>query len=143
MTPPDTPAREIPGNPYDRLTPAMQAEVELFRQQARDTRHDAEAEADLQRQVIALAESHGWLVYHTHNSRGSQPGFPDLVMARGQRVIFAELKSNLGRVRPEQQQWLDTLLAAGQEAYLWRPRDWPTIQDELTRNDRPPPPEAL
>ena len=33
-------------------------------------------EADFQATVIELAELQGWRVYHTHDSRRSQPGLP-------------------------------------------------------------------
>lgn len=46
-------------------------------------------------------------------------GFPDLVLVGRGRVIYAELKSSTGKVRPEQQVWLDALTAAGQEAHVW------------------------
>ena len=40
-------------------------------------------ESDFQRAVIEMARLHGWLVYHTHDSRRSAPGFPDLVLVQG------------------------------------------------------------
>tara|TARA_R110000803_G_scaffold41392_1_gene89004 strand:- start:318 stop:653 length:336 start_codon:yes stop_codon:yes gene_type:complete len=49
-------------------------------------------------------------------------GFPDLVMVRD-RVIFVELKSEVGKLGPGQQDWLDSVEAAGVESYLWRPSD--------------------
>jgi hypothetical protein len=49
-------------------------------------------------------------------------GFPDLMMVHPTRGgLFVELKTDLGKVTPEQQQWLDTLREAGFEAYCWRP----------------------
>ncbi len=41
------------------------------------------AEGDFQAGVVRLAELRGWLVYHTHDSRRSQPEFPDLTLAEG------------------------------------------------------------
>lgn len=60
-------------------------------------------EAVLQAQIEQLARTLGWLVYHTHDSRRSQAGFPDLVLvhARQRRVLWRELKTQKGRVRPE------------------------------------------
>lgn len=53
-------------------------------------------------------------------------GFPDLVLAR-ERVVFAELKSERGKVQPEQSDWLERLRAAGAEAHLWRPSSWDDV----------------
>ncbi|MBZ5736472.1 VRR-NUC domain-containing protein [Nocardioides sp. TRM66260-LWL] len=85
------------------------------------------SEAMFQRHLLQLAAWHGLLSYHTHDSRRSQPGFPDCVLLGPAGVIYAELKTTKGRVTPEQREWLDRLTAAGQTAYLWRPTDWPEI----------------
>jgi len=47
-------------------------------------------------------------------------------------VIFAELKTQLGRVTDQQLDWITTLKAAGAEAYIWRPSDWNEIKQILT-----------
>ena len=53
-------------------------------------------------------------------------------MVRGDRLAFAELKTNRGRVRSEQAAWLDALAGCGTvETYLWRPDAWPTIERVL------------
>ena len=39
-------------------------------------------EADFQAQVVKLALLLGWKVYHTHDSRRSREGFPDLILIR-------------------------------------------------------------
>jgi len=101
-----------------------------------------QTERDFQRAVIELAHLLRWRVAHfrpAQNSKGvwrtpvaaDGAGFPDLVLLRGTRAIVAELKSEPGRVRPEQQAWLDSFNAASVAAYLWRPRDWPTIEAVL------------
>ena len=103
-------------------------------------------EADFQAAVIELAELQGWRVYHTHDSRGSQPGFPDLTMVRRQRLIFAELKCEDGYPTDEQTAWLTDLgrvadeiqqnsiiSPTGLEVYLWHPSDWPEIELVLKR----------
>lgn len=81
-------------------------------------------EAQLQEAVVALARLQGWLAYHTHDSRHSAAGFPDLVLVRGDRVLYRELKDARRRVTPEQQEWLDALDAAGQDVDVWRPEHW-------------------
>lgn len=82
-------------------------------------------EARLQQQVIDLARWAGFMHYHTVDSRKSRPGFPDLVLVHAStgRLLFAELKAEKGRLRPEQVTWL-RLLGLRHEAHLWRPADW-------------------
>ena len=74
--------------------------------------------------VLRAARQFGWRTYHTLNSWGSAKGFPDLVLVRGARLIFAELKSDKGKASPEQIDWIDDLSATGAEAYIWRPADY-------------------
>jgi len=80
-------------------------------------------EAELLAAVRQTCRTLGLLCYHTHDSRRSERGFPDLVIVGAERVIYRELKSARGRVRPEQRAWLDALTAAGQDADVWRPGD--------------------
>ncbi len=81
------------------------------------------SEKEFLQQVIDLAHLTGWLCYHTHDSRRSCKGFPDLILVRGTQLLAAELKSEKGRLSPAQQQWLDALSAAGVEVAVWRPSD--------------------
>ena len=92
-------------------------------------------ERGFQATVIALAKLYKWLVYHTHDSRRSQAGFPDLVLVKSPRIIYAELKTSRGKVRPEQVAWLEALRACGCDARLWRPEDWPEIERTLKGED--------
>lgn len=90
------------------------------------------SEAEFMRRVIQLARLLGFAVYHTHDSRRSDAGFPDLVLVKPPRVIFAELKSAKGKVRPEQQHWLELLEGCHLiGAYLWRPDDLQMIANIL------------
>jgi len=89
-------------------------------------------ERDWMAKVIEAARWMGWLVYHTHDSRRSEAGFPDLVLVRD-RVVYAELKSERGRLTPQQREWLDALGATGAEAYVWRPTDWDDVLACLRR----------
>lgn len=84
------------------------------------------SESQFQQQVIDLAKLHGYtLIYHTHDSRRSQPGFPDLVLIsehRG-RALFRELKTETGRVSPDQFSWISGMLMAKLNVGVWRPSD--------------------
>lgn len=92
-------------------------------------------ERQLQDLILDAARKLGWLVYHTHDSRRSQPGFPDLVLVKGKRILYRELKRQTGRTTPDQDTWLAALTTAGQDARIWRPTDWfaNLVTDELTR----------
>ena len=83
-------------------------------------------ERDFQRAVCQLAKALGCIVYHTHDSRRSEPGFPDLVIVGKRGFMFRELKQPKGILSAEQQVWLDKLTAAKADADVWRPSDWPT-----------------
>jgi hypothetical protein len=50
-------------------------------------------------------------------------GWPDLTLVRGEQLIFAELKSDRGRLTDQQQVWLEVLGKVA-EVYEWRPCDW-------------------
>lgn len=77
-----------------------------------------------------------WLTYHTFRSRKSEPGFPDLTLARD-TVIYSELKGDSGHpLSVKQAEWLLTLHRAGQEVYLWRPADLSFIYQRLARRGR-------
>lgn len=94
------------------------------------------SEASFQGAVAEYAHLMGWLTYHTYDSRRSAKGYPDLTLVRDGRLVFAELKTERGRVSPEQQQWFDALLRTGVEVYIWRPSDWETIFEVLKREPR-------
>ena len=81
--------------------------------------------------VIEMAQMLGWLVYHTHDSRRSEAGFPDIVAVRRDRVLFIELKTETGRLSEDQERWLSALGLAGAAVHFWRPSDWPEIEETL------------
>ena len=69
------------------------------------------------------------MVYHTHDSRKSEAGFPDLVMVRNEHIWFVELKSEKGKLTSAQKTWLaaicDTTTANQHVHYdVWRPEHW-------------------
>lgn len=89
-------------------------------------------EAEWQQTVIASAERAGWKVYHTHDSRKSNPGWPDLFCARDKsaddrRCLGIELKKDGEDPRPDQREWLELLVRCGIECFILRPSD----RDEL------------
>lgn len=91
-----------------------------------------ENEADFTRIVISAATERQWLAYHTHDSRRSQAGFPDLVVVHPEHgAIYAELKMPEKYPTPMQRVWLTTLLRAGHRVYLWRPADYRRIVEVL------------
>ena len=117
-------------------------------------------EAQFQRTVMDIARTYGWRIYHARpammrsgqwaTATDGDVGWPDLAMARKGRLILAELKSQKGRVKPEQQAWISALLGwsspdgtgdtltgdakllCGAFAiYLWRPSDLEDIKRVL------------
>ncbi|MGW1055440.1 VRR-NUC domain-containing protein [Streptomyces sp. NPDC001155] len=94
-------------------------------------------EEQFRRHVRKIAALRGWtLAYHTHNAQRSDAGWPDEVYGhpKTRRTIFAEFKSNTGRLRPEQRDWLRHLAACGFETALWRPKDLDVIVTVLAPN---------
>lgn len=77
-------------------------------------------EAECQRTIIEAAQLLGWRVHAERTSRTASGryataiqgdrGFPDLVLARGTKIFFVELKRDkTGRIGPGQQEWYDAL----------------------------------
>jgi hypothetical protein len=61
--------------------------------------------------------------YHTKRSDRSDKGWPDLVII-GTKLIYRELKTEEGKLTPEQLDIIGRLEAAGQNVDVWRPTDW-------------------
>ena len=110
--------------------------------------HNFKTEKRFQDAVVQLAHIHGFKAYHTYDSRRSTPGFPDLVLLRDDILIFAELKTEKGKLSEFQKEWLSGLddFAESIEqiwcfsgrpmpirVYLWRPSDWDNIIEILKR----------
>lgn len=101
-----------------------------------------QTEKQFQQAVVDLARYQNWSVYHTFDSRRSDPGFPDLVLVKPPTIIFAELKTEGGKVSRAQDQWLARLArCAGYNpgppemrviAGVWRPQDWVEIEEVLS-----------
>jgi hypothetical protein len=93
------------------------------------------SEKQFMAQVVQFARLNRWLVYHTHDSRRSVPGFPDLCMVHPERkrLLFAELKVGANRPTDEQHEWMLALSQSGARAVLWYPEDWPEIESTLSQ----------
>jgi hypothetical protein len=108
-----------------------------------DSKHRQHPEDEFTKQVIELFQISDWLVAHFRPARtssgnwitavqGDGKGFPDLVAVKGNRVIFAELKSAKGKVREEQWRWIRRLADSKRvEVYIWHPEDWEKIVEIL------------
>ena len=109
-------------------------------------RFGALLEGDFQTQVTDMAERLRWEWFHvfpaqvrddgtkkrwiTASSGSMRKGWPDLVLVRGSRIIFAELKRQSGKTDEEQDRVLE-LLAGVAEAYVWRPSNIDRIEELL------------
>ena len=95
------------------------------------------SERDFQAQIVELARALGWRVYHTRDSQGSAPGFPDLIMIRGATLLAMEVKSAKGKEAPAQQEWI---AAFKQVRYVVAdfiyPKHWDQVEDTLRRTLR-------
>ena len=111
---------------------------------------DLETEADLQNRLCDLLRHLGYLVYHTHESRSSEPGFLDIIALgrkggpaegsliaieckKGQAKLRPATVTKQGRWLPGQQDWLDAFEAVHQaEAMVVRTTDdWDGIVAKL------------
>ncbi len=80
------------------------------------------SEQALQAAVVQICRLLGIEWYHTYDSRRSKKGFPDLVLC-GSRLLYRELKTQVGKVTAEQEKWGTRLKCAGQSWDVWRPGD--------------------
>lgn len=91
-------------------------------------------EAALQAAILETAKLLGWRCAHFRAAMTSKgwrtpvaadgAGFPDLVLCRGDRLVFAELKSKRGVLSQAQRQWLAALDLTGAEVVVWTPGHW-------------------
>jgi hypothetical protein len=98
-------------------------------------------ESEWQKQVLKSAHTLGWQSMHIvrtvkHQAFGAKgsmgTGWPDLVLVKGGRIIFAELKTQKGITTPEQKQVLALLFEIpGAECHIWRPSDFGLVLDML------------
>lgn len=110
-------------------------------------------EAEWQRQVTDLAGIYGWSWAHFRPARTKHgwkvpvsgplgAGWPDLVLVKHDRIIFAELKrSARDQLRPDQVAVHD-LVRGAVEVYVWRPEDLSVVVDLLAGWATSPGPEG-
>jgi hypothetical protein len=100
-------------------------------------------EVRFQSQVVKLAGLLGWRVWHDNATNAPRAckacgaplpvvrnaaGLPDLILVRRPRVVWAELKAQRGKLSDDQWAYIEELKASRQEAYVWRPSDFKTIE---------------
>ena len=100
------------------------------------------SEAELLRDVIKLARMCGYRVHHCRPAQirsgrwvtpiQGDPGFPDLVLAKRDDILFAELKVDSGKLTEAQQDWHHVT-----DSIIWRPKDWLSGEIERTLRDMP------
>ncbi len=93
-------------------------------------------EKDWQSEILRAARALGWTWYHTQRSDRSPEGFPDLVLVKPPRIVFAELKRQEGKLSTDQLVWYGLLIQCpGVEAYVWRPGDIDEVLRVLQRRN--------
>lgn len=88
-----------------------------------------ESEKHFMAAIVQLARALGWKVHHTFDSRRSEPGVPDLLLAKmGRPVVFLECKREGGQLTAAQASWLQTLRGCpGVVAHAVWPSEWDAI----------------
>jgi hypothetical protein len=100
---------------------------------------DSMSEQELVDVIVELAQVLHLRVHHCRAARTSSewctpiqgtPGFVDFVVAGPGGVVFAELKSSIGKLTRDQLVWVGVL-----DAFVWRPCDWLSgaVETELRR----------
>ncbi len=88
--------------------------------------------------VVEMAERLGWDVWHDEDSRRNKAGLPDLLCVHPEHgVVWLELKTMKGRIRPHQQYWIDLLQLAGQRAHIVRPDAMDFLEDTFHGEQEP------
>ena len=73
--------------------------------------------------VRRLIADLGLFGYHTRNSKGSAPGWPDWVIVGRGGILYRELKTEHGAPTAAQRHVGDLITRAGGDWAVWRPRD--------------------
>ena len=96
------------------------------------------SEVEFTDNVLKWAKVYGWRRFHVRgNTRRliqGDVGFPDLVLVRSPRIIFAELKVGRNKPSVEQGDWIAELDDCRfLEVHVWRPEAWSTILATLSK----------
>jgi hypothetical protein len=99
------------------------------------------SEAEFQSQVIDLAHRYGWFVSHQRPAQiagrwmtpvQGDAGAPDLLLAHPRfGVRLVELKTDTGRLSPEQVKWGKAIEGSTNLYRIWRPSDLAEIVSTL------------
>ena len=90
------------------------------------------SEAAFMDTILQASALYGWFAYHTHDSRRSTAGFPDLVLVKPPHGLFLEVKRENGRLSVAQADWLAALWGCNEvQAAVVRPSDWEQIVEWL------------
>src|SRR5206468_2781955 len=103
----------------------------------------AVTENDFLKRVLDLAKLSGFRVAHFRPAMtrsgdwvtrmDGHNGFPDLVLTKGGRLLFCELKVGSNKLTDAQEQWLERLRQVpGVEVYVWKPQHFEQIIQTLT-----------
>ena len=109
----------------------------------RSARNAATEESDMQLAVEQALGYGGWMWHHDEHAtlpsgtyataHSGQSGWPDIVAVhpRRRQLLVLELKSEDGRYRPGQAEWLDAWRAVGADVRTIHPEDLYALEDEL------------
>ena len=77
----------------------------------------------------------GYQSYHTFDSRRSTKGFPDLIALHPgkKRILAIEVKTETGKVTPEQLNWLAGFKLCGVETWLLRPSQFDEFWESIRK----------
>ena len=88
-----------------------------------------------QGRVIQALRVLGYTYYHTFNSIRSVKGFPDLIALHPgkKRILAIEVKTETGKVTPEQNEWLSSFAKCGVETWLLRPSQFEEFWESIRK----------
>ena len=114
---------------------ALKQPNRISRQEYLKFGYEQVSEKTFQARVERVLRVNGWLVFHTHRSDRSAPGFPDICAVHEGRhlLLFAELKTMRGKLGTHQKAWLKALRFVEAKCFgfvhvcVWRPDQYEEI----------------